>query len=118
MDAKQAAKYLAASYVGYAAFRKLTTPDQWAKVSNPPIRKDSPKVVVVGCGISGICMSIKLAEKGIDHIVLEKESDVGGTWLLSNYPGVSLRYLKHIFSCLTLPTGPMRRSFPRILLQL
>ena len=89
METKQIAKYLAASYLGYAVLRKMTQPDPDAKVIMPPIRKNSPKVVVVGCGISGICMSIKLAEKGIDHIVIEKESDVGGTWFLSNYPGVS-----------------------------
>jgi cation diffusion facilitator CzcD-associated flavoprotein CzcO len=35
-------------------------------------------------------MSIKLALKGIDHIVIEKENDIGGTWLLSRYPGVSI----------------------------
>lgn len=90
MDAKQTAKYMLGAYVGYAALRKITSPDPDAKVQLPPIRKDSPKVVVVGGGISGICMSIKLAEKGIDHILIEKEADVGGTWFLSNYPGVSL----------------------------
>jgi len=91
---KQIAKYALASYVGYAALRKLTH-DPDAKVSHPPVRKDSPKCLVIGCGISGICMSIKLSEKGIDHLVLEKESDVGGTWFLSNYPGVQCDVPSH-----------------------
>ena len=90
METKTVAKYAVTSYVGYAVLRKLMLEDPDAKVQMPPIRKDSPKVVVIGCGISGICMSIKLAQKGIDHIVIEKEQDIGGTWWLSNYPGVRL----------------------------
>jgi heterodisulfide reductase subunit A-like polyferredoxin len=90
MDVKQVAKYALGSYAAYAVLRKLTTGDPDAKVRLPPVRKDSPKCIVIGAGFSGMCMSIKLAEKGIDHIVVEKEADVGGTWLLSNYPGVSL----------------------------
>ena len=87
MEKTQAAKALVATYLGYALYNKIMNdPDAPAKL--PPIRKDSPKCVIVGCGISGICMSIKLAEKGIDHIIVEKEADVGGTWFLSNYPGV------------------------------
>jgi len=81
-------KALLASYVGYAVMKKILSADPDAPVKLPPVRKDSPKVIVVGAGISGICMSIKLAEKGIDHVVIEKEHDLGGTWLLSNYPGV------------------------------
>jgi len=46
-----------------------------------------PVVVVVGCGISGIAAGIKLKEAGIPFIIIEKERDVGGTWLLNTYPG-------------------------------
>ena len=88
MNSKDIAKYVIASYLGYAVVHKIAF-DPDGKVNFPAKRKDSPKCIVIGCGISGICMSIKLAEKGIDHIVIEKESDVGGTWFLSNYPGVS-----------------------------
>jgi len=97
MDAKQAAKIALGAYIGYAVLRKLVQGDQFAPATLPPVRKDSPKCLVVGCGISGICMSIKLAQKGIDHIVVEKESDVGGTWFLSNYPGVSFPSLSGTF---------------------
>jgi cation diffusion facilitator CzcD-associated flavoprotein CzcO len=92
MDTSTTLKALAATYAGYAIYSKVTKTDT---VVHPPIRKDSPKVVVIGAGFSGICMSIKLAEKGIEHIVLEKEADVGGTWWVSNYPGVQCDIPSH-----------------------
>ena len=46
------------------------------------------KVIIVGSGFSGICMAIKLKEVGIeDFIILEKASDLGGTWRENTYPG-------------------------------
>jgi len=44
--------------------------------------------IIIGTGISGICMAIKLKEKGIhDFLLLEKASDIGGTWRENTYPG-------------------------------
>jgi monoamine oxidase len=37
-----------------------------------------PKVIVVGAGLSGLVASLKLAEAGVDLIVLDKEPQVGG----------------------------------------
>ncbi len=45
-------------------------------------------VIIIGTGFSGLCMAIKLKERGIeDFIILEKESDIGGTWRENTYPG-------------------------------
>ena len=41
---------------------------------------DGLRVVVIGAGVSGMLAAIKLAEAGIDHVVLEKNTDVGGSW--------------------------------------
>lgn len=43
--------------------------------------------LVVGAGFSGLAASIKLAERGVDHLVLERRDDVGGTWNDNTYPG-------------------------------
>ena len=44
--------------------------------------------VIIGAGMSGICMGIKLQERGInDFLIIEKSADVGGTWYDNNYPG-------------------------------
>ncbi|WP_423894730.1 flavin-containing monooxygenase [Candidatus Pelagadaptatus aseana] len=50
----------------------------------------NPKVVVIGAGMTGILMTIKLREAGInDVIILEKADKVGGTWRENTYPGVA-----------------------------
>ncbi|WP_223114490.1 flavin-containing monooxygenase [Lolliginicoccus suaedae] len=45
-------------------------------------------VLIAGGGFSGLGAAIKLMQEGItDIIVLEKASDVGGTWQANSYPG-------------------------------
>lgn len=47
-------------------------------------------VIIVGAGMSGLCMGIKLRERGIDDfLIVEKSPDVGGTWHDNTYPGAS-----------------------------
>src|SRR6185295_1099770 len=49
-----------------------------------PNRPQAPvgfKVLVIGAGMSGIAAGIKLDEAGYDYTILEKNSEVGGTWL-------------------------------------
>ncbi len=44
--------------------------------------------IIIGTGFSGLCMAIKLKQQGIhDFIILEKASDIGGTWRENTYPG-------------------------------
>ena len=45
------------------------------------------KVIIVGAGLSGICMGIALKKQGIDFVILEKNPSVGGTWFENQYPG-------------------------------
>ncbi len=50
----------------------------------------SPRVVIVGAGMSGIAMGVALKRAGfVDFVMLEKGSDVGGTWYWNHYPGLS-----------------------------
>ena len=53
-------------------------------------RARSPRVVIVGAGMSGIAMGVALKRHGFeDFVMLEKGSDVGGTWYWNHYPGLS-----------------------------
>ena len=47
---------------------------------------DTP-VVIVGAGVSGLGLSVQLTGLGIDHVIVEKNADVGGTWFENRYPG-------------------------------
>jgi len=50
--------------------------------------KTTHSVVIIGAGMSGLCMGIKLRERGIDDfVILEKSPGVGGTWYDNTYPG-------------------------------
>lgn len=52
--------------------------------------KRQPKVVIIGSGMTGILLHIKLKEAGIDDItIFEKKSKVGGTWRENTYPGLT-----------------------------
>lgn len=65
---------------------------------NRALRLDPEDVVIIGCGISGICMGIKLKEKGIPFTIVEKESDIGGTWFLNRYFGAACDVPAHLYS--------------------
>lgn len=55
-------------------------------------------VLVIGAGYSGVGMGIKLGEAGIDHIIIEKNDEVGGTWYENTYPGVGVDTANHFYS--------------------
>jgi 4-hydroxyacetophenone monooxygenase len=55
-------------------------------------------VVIIGAGVSGLTAALKLREAGIDHVVLEKNSTVGGTWLENRYPGCGVDTPSHLYS--------------------
>ncbi len=43
--------------------------------------------VVIGAGVGGIYQIKKLADMGVDAILLEAEAGLGGTWYRNRYPG-------------------------------
>jgi cation diffusion facilitator CzcD-associated flavoprotein CzcO len=47
--------------------------------------------VILGAGMSGLCMAIELKRQGLNHfIVLEKSPGLGGTWWDNRYPGAQV----------------------------
>lgn len=57
------------------------------------------EVVVIGAGLSGVCAAIKLKQAGVeDFLILEKASDVGGTWRDNHYPGIACDVPSHLYS--------------------
>ncbi|MGW4242196.1 flavin-containing monooxygenase [Nocardia sp. NPDC004722] len=50
---------------------------------------NSPRIAIVGAGISGICMAVALQQAGFtDFTLYEKADDYGGTWRDNSYPGL------------------------------
>ena len=55
-------------------------------------------VVIIGAGMSGILAAHRLSQAGVEVRVLEKNSDVGGTWLENTYPGCRVDSSNHVYS--------------------
>ncbi|WP_330257222.1 NAD(P)/FAD-dependent oxidoreductase [Nocardia sp. NBC_00565] len=54
------------------------------------MRRRSPRVAIIGAGMSGICMAVTLQRDGIgDFILFEKADRFGGTWRENTYPGLT-----------------------------
>jgi 4-hydroxyacetophenone monooxygenase len=47
--------------------------------STPSVSPNGFKVLIIGAGFAGICAAIKLQALGIPYVVVEKNSDIGGT---------------------------------------
>ncbi|WP_312860079.1 flavin-containing monooxygenase [Pseudonocardia bannensis] len=61
----------------------------------PPTDIDA---IIIGAGVSGMLAAIKLREAGIEHVVLEKNDDVGGCWLENIYPGAGVDTPSYLYS--------------------
>lgn len=69
--------------------------------SHRPARGRIPsgyKVLVIGAGLSGLVAGIKLAQAGYDYEIIEKASEVGGTWWTARYPGAGVDTASHFYS--------------------
>jgi 4-hydroxyacetophenone monooxygenase len=71
------------------------------------------KVLIIGAGFSGLCMAIRLQEMGIPFEILEKNPDVGGTWLENQYPGCAVDTPNHFYSYSFFPNEKWTRHFSR-----
>jgi 4-hydroxyacetophenone monooxygenase len=63
------------------------------------IAPDRPFLVaIVGAGMSGIVAAYRLQQAGVPYVVIDKNPDVGGTWLENTYPGCRVDIPNHYYS--------------------
>ncbi|TKA66180.1 hypothetical protein B0A49_08346, partial [Cryomyces minteri] len=77
---------------------------------NPnPLRSSRKiRIICVGAGFAGLTLAYKIAHEQklgdmIDFAVYERQNDVGGTWLVNKYPGLTCDVPIHIYN---LPWAP------------
>ncbi len=58
---------------------------------------DGFRVAIIGAGMSGILAAYRMQQAGIDYVVLEKNDEVGGTWLENTYPGCRVDSSNHFY---------------------
>ena len=69
-----------------------------SKIEGRPKPPSNFKVLVIGAGLTGMAAATKLREAGYDYVVIEKNTDVGGTWYENRYPGVGVDTPSHFYS--------------------
>ncbi|MHB1468904.1 MAG: FAD-dependent oxidoreductase, partial [Solirubrobacteraceae bacterium] len=57
------------------------------------------RIAIVGAGFAGLGTAIRLRQAGVeDFVVLERASEVGGTWEANTYPGCQCDVPSHLYS--------------------
>jgi 4-hydroxyacetophenone monooxygenase len=59
---------------------------------------DGAEVLIVGAGVSGLALAVRLDRAGIPFTIVEKNHDVGGTWLENHYPGAGVDTPSYLYS--------------------
>ena len=90
------------------------------KYSTDPWRKEAPdrepindqvEVLFIGGGFSALLTSGRLHERGIENIrIVERGSDVGGTWYWNRYPGAACDVVSYDYLPCLLYTSPSPRD--------
>src|SRR6266850_1743270 len=67
---------------------------------------DAPTIAILGAGVAGLCMGIRLKQAGIDSFTIYEKSDrVGGTWNDNTYPGAGCDVPSHLY-CFSFERNP------------
>ncbi|KAI3559758.1 cyclohexanone 1,2-monooxygenase [Colletotrichum abscissum] len=97
---------------GNAKFPQQPSVSNHNGVSDDPFKLDTKfaytprkiKVFTIGAGFSGLLMAHKFQHRFpemrdiVEHTIFEAHSEVGGTWLVNNYPGVQCDVPAHIYA--------------------
>lgn len=70
-----------------------------ASTTNTESSATKTSVLIIGSGFSGLGMAVSLKREGKqDFVVLERATDVGGTWRDNTYPGAACDIQSHLYS--------------------
>ncbi len=64
----------------------------------PKLKGRDFKALIIGAGMSGLLTAIRLQQAGVPFVIIEKNADVGGTWLENTYPGCRVDNPSHMYS--------------------
>ncbi len=69
----------------------------WGEAIPAGVKKDF-RVLMIGAGMSGVLAAIRLKQAGIPFTIVDKNSEVGGTWFENTYPGCRVDNPNHLYS--------------------
>lgn len=70
----------------------------WSAPEKPAAVQHAQPVLIVGAGATGIAIGHNLKSLGIPFAIIEKNGEVGGTWLVNDYPGCAVDTPNHAYS--------------------
>jgi len=77
--------------------RSTATPSTSAPSGRPTVERAT--VLIIGAGFSGLGAAVQLRKQGVrDILILERASEVGGTWRDNVYPGCACDVPSHLYS--------------------
>jgi 4-hydroxyacetophenone monooxygenase len=68
------------------------------RTPSPPARLADFKVLVIGAGFTGLCAAWRFKQMGLNFEVVDKNTEVGGTWFENNYPEAGVDTPNHFYS--------------------
>jgi cation diffusion facilitator CzcD-associated flavoprotein CzcO len=80
---------------------------------NAIIAKPDYEAVVIGAGPGGICAGVRLKQAGIDFVILERDSGVGGSWRDNHYPDIGVDVPGLLYQYSFAPNRRWSRLFPK-----
>lgn len=76
------------------------------------MREGSTRILIIGSGFSGLAMAVKLRARGIeDFVILERGTEIGGTWRDNQYPGCACDVRSALYSFSFAPNPDWSRQF-------
>lgn len=73
---------------------------------------ETREVLILGAGMSGLCMSVALRRAGMnDFVVIEQSAGLGGTWWDNRYPGAHVDVPAPLYSFSFAPHARWTRRF-------
>lgn len=80
----------------YRDARQPTIPNT---VLNDPNNR-SLRVITVGAGVAGILNAYNIQKhcSNVEHVVYDKNADIGGTWFENRYPGCACDVPSHAYA--------------------
>jgi 4-hydroxyacetophenone monooxygenase len=82
----------------YAPIIQVELPAAQSRVPDPVEVPEGFQVLVIGAGVSGMGAAIRLKQLGIPFTIVEKGTQVGGTWRDNRYPGAGVDTPNHLYS--------------------
>jgi cation diffusion facilitator CzcD-associated flavoprotein CzcO len=72
------------------------------------------RLVIVGAGFAGLGLAVRLQQAGVeDFTILDRASEIGGTWRDNTYPGCACDVPSHLYSYSFAPNPDWSRAYGR-----